>query len=493
MWLYVPCPSAPASEESSLGLSSLSEMCARSLTSRGTRKQPKFWHRVLRTDRFRRLQFGRISQHSLAGMWREWLTSFAAASPASHGASPASVRERTMNAGSGPTSHGSFAQFDRDTSSWRTSQASLFATDSEPYSETWPRAGSMRNGCAYLRQPLALRTKESAFSSWPTASASVANDGESSAALNWPTPDARDSQPEGLEAGKRRLEKHSTQGLQTACLTWPTPRATDGDHGGPNQRDSAGTMGLAGAAFWATPNAHDGRRPGPEDGSTQGRNLKREAEWWTTPQAHDSAGGDPSRVRRYGTKHGAANLADDVTMWHTPNVPSGGRSVSAEVVAAKGTTPDGKRQVDLGSQTRHWATPASRDWRDGRASDATMERNARPLNEQANQWRTPNVCSPNSMRGGGQDPEKRAAQGHQVTLQDRVSTFSHPAPPTPAPGVPSSPAGRTLHRRLNPAFTAWMMGWPWWWTRTAPYNSARPEMESWRSSARSLLESSCGG
>jgi hypothetical protein len=31
----------------------------------------------------------------------------------------------------------------------------------------------------------------------------------------------------------------------------------------------------------------------------------------------------------------------------------------------------------------NWATPAARDWRDGRASAETMARNSRPLNEQA--------------------------------------------------------------------------------------------------------------
>jgi hypothetical protein len=37
---------------------------------------------------------------------------------------------------------------------------------------------------------------------------------------------------------------------------------------------------------------------------------------WTTPQAHDSAGGSPDRVRRKGSEHGCANLADDVTKWN---------------------------------------------------------------------------------------------------------------------------------------------------------------------------------
>lgn len=46
-----------------------------------------------------------------------------------------------------------------------------------------------------------------------------------------------------------------------------------------------------------------------------------------------------------------------------------------------------------------WASPAARDWRDGRASQETMDRNSRPLNEQAvmlTAWSTPNV--PNGGR-----------------------------------------------------------------------------------------------
>ncbi len=42
---------------------------------------------------------------------------------------------------------------------------------------------------------------------------------------------------------------------------WPTIRASDSDHGGPNQRDSAGNYSLPGAVvhagMWPTPNARD--------------------------------------------------------------------------------------------------------------------------------------------------------------------------------------------------------------------------------------------
>jgi hypothetical protein len=50
--------------------------------------------------------------------------------------------------GCGQSSRVSFAFYDRDTSSWRTCQRSLIEGLDE-FSETWPRAGTMRNGVAF--------------------------------------------------------------------------------------------------------------------------------------------------------------------------------------------------------------------------------------------------------------------------------------------------------------------------------------------------------
>ncbi len=41
-------------------------------------------------------------------------------------------------------------------------------------------------------------------------------------------------------------------------------------------------------------------------------------------------------------------------------------------------------------------------------------------------WRTPTLGSPNSLRGTGQDPEKRAAGGHSINLQDEVTLSAWP-------------------------------------------------------------------
>jgi hypothetical protein len=69
---------------------------------------------------------------------------------------------------------GSFAKFIHQESKWKTRQCSLLG-GLEPFSETWPRWGSMRDGeCSELTTP-ELRTSEKGSGFWPTVRAS---DGE---------------------------------------------------------------------------------------------------------------------------------------------------------------------------------------------------------------------------------------------------------------------------------------------------------------------------
>lgn len=70
----------------------------------------------------------------------------------------------------GTTLLGSFAQFGLTGWSSKTSQLSLLE-GSEPFSETWPKWGLMRNGTAYRLQPLVRRTDENESGLWRTPSA----------------------------------------------------------------------------------------------------------------------------------------------------------------------------------------------------------------------------------------------------------------------------------------------------------------------------------
>jgi|SRR5581483_3656723 len=88
-------------------------------------------------------------------------------SHASRGASLDGDSARPMNGGSGLSSHGAFATYDPTTSSWRTSQGSLWE-DWATFSEAWPRWGSMRTGRVYRQRPLVPLTFAGESSFWLT-------------------------------------------------------------------------------------------------------------------------------------------------------------------------------------------------------------------------------------------------------------------------------------------------------------------------------------
>jgi hypothetical protein len=106
----------------------------------------------------------------------------------------------------------------------------------------------------------------------------------------------------------------------------------------------------------------------------------------------------------------------DFTSWPTPKAARGDYQYS------KGDHE--KKMLNLSGATKltGWGTPSARDWRDGRASEDTMERNSRPLNEQA---------------------------VYGLTLN-------------------GSPAGTENPDQLNPAFSRWLMGLPPEWDDCAP-------------------------
>lgn len=96
-------------------------------------------------------------------------TSSAEGSPASRSVSPASSSEPLTNGGGGPGWQTSSAQYDRDTSSWRTSQLSFeMPTLSDGCSVTFTSSGSMLNGQLFPRAPLVPHTDVAACTSWRT-------------------------------------------------------------------------------------------------------------------------------------------------------------------------------------------------------------------------------------------------------------------------------------------------------------------------------------
>ena len=173
---------------------------------------------------------------------------------------------------------------------------------------------------------------------------------------------------------------------------------------------------------------------------------------WTTPDvcsgARDMSKIDPELQKRADTKR-TTGLPTEVAMWLTPNVPNGGRSVSAELVASKCMTKDGqKRTIDLGAQVTHWATPQARDHKSANSEEH---------------------CT---VTGGGRK--------HMDQLSNFVAHSSLPALKT-RPGPTSCASTPPTPRRLNPIFGEWLMGWPSQWTKAEPSASSALATALWRS------------
>ena len=241
MWLHVPlafCPSSPVAAHLIWPSDSLCQTLERSATWKGNSLPPASWQRALHKDLSTTPLSGLTCEPSMldAGVDR-WIASLAD-SPAKISPSPAAAREssKETEAGYGSNLPASFARFDPASSSWKTSAQSLFE-ESTPFSETWPRSGTMRSGCVFERQTWVPRTGGSGGSVWPTARSEDAQscgnhpgamDSPTGATAQWATPRTITG---GAESGERKKELgRMTSGggdLQSQSEQWPTPQARD--------------------------------------------------------------------------------------------------------------------------------------------------------------------------------------------------------------------------------------------------------------------------
>jgi len=419
MWLYVPHISRflLAQEASTWPSELLCRNLAASATWKTKLRAPKSWQRVckkgLSTTRLSGLTSTPLAVCLGVAKWRASLEDFPAKICPSPENGKASTGHGRDYGGSSAELYGKFSQ---NGCSSKTSRGCLAQTKAARFqkrsSGRWPKWGSMRSGFVYRREKWAPRT-----------------------------------------SGRGRS-------------SWPSPRSSDGGKGGPNQRGSKGDLMLPSAASqWQTPATDSFRSRGGDRKDEKG--LDQQARLWTTPQAHDSVGGNPERVRRYGTEHGCANLADDVTLWRTPAAghPSKGGAQDPEKRLAGGHT------LDLQDQVTTWPTP--------RVTTSGMEASEAQLERIRN----------------GEESERGAGA---CKLEITAALCSLPAPETGKPGAKcwcgDPGCGRRSHkRRLNPLFVAWMMGWPIWWCGKEPMPSAPREMESYLCAQRWRLENFCGG
>ena len=126
--------------------------------------------------------------------------------------------------GCGEKWRGSFTKYDPDSSLWRTHQCSLLG-DLEPFSETWPQWGLMRNGECWEQTTLAQTIRG-------TESGSEQN--------KWATPTTMDKLPpksaqalfkKATQARPNRSKPANLRDQVSNMQNWPTPNAWDGKRG----------------------------------------------------------------------------------------------------------------------------------------------------------------------------------------------------------------------------------------------------------------------
>jgi len=208
---------------------------------------------------------------------------------------------------------------------------------------------------------------------------------------------------------------------------WPTPTTNVKNH----QPSERGLQTLAGVALhlssWITPTTRDHKdTPGmtaQRDGKDRVDQLPRQAYLTAWPTASD---GTPTQL---------AN-------WPTPRAADGTKNV---------------RSLD------------------GSLSEIERKGSPQDLHQAAHlclaTWPTPNAGTPQSLRGNGQDPERRKEQGHQVGLKDAVRYLIHNEPARlTATGemLTGSSAEMESGGQLNPAHSRWLMGLPPEWDACAP-------------------------
>ena len=183
------------------------------------------------------------------------LTSSQPATPASPSRTRGSGGGKRTRGTSGPSYSEPFALYDHELSCWRTSP-DTGATGSDEFSETWPRAGTTRNGQAFERPMLVPPTAESGSSSsrnLPTPDASNMNDGED--LTKWTERRAR------VKAEKRNGNGFGTP-LAVAVRLLPTPTCQ------------------------------------PSTGNGHARSLGKEIRLLQTPTSSDAKGPSPGHARK---------------------------------------------------------------------------------------------------------------------------------------------------------------------------------------------------
>ena len=294
-------------EALSLDLSESSQICAQSLFVRSKPLPARTWFQKWKRDSWTQHLFGRILKPSLGEHFVTAWTSSLEVIRASHSAQLDSDEERTTR---GTCGRGLQMEFDlcaQDSASLKTSK-DISAWGCPTSSKTWSEWVTELRGEYSARLKSALLTKESEYSSWPTATARDWKDGSLEACKNVPA--------NGLLGrfvhGQPALGNNSTSGNRLE--SWLTPRANESDSdpnfAARNADRGAHCHGTLSSQIqtWATPTVAETHNQGSSSQIYLQNQVGATQKQWATPRAeHDSGmhNGKPdtlhSQMKQWGT------------------------------------------------------------------------------------------------------------------------------------------------------------------------------------------------
>ncbi len=299
-------------------VTALLAMSSGKITRRG------FYDRGLRTGLLILPQYMAISRHSCAtglpSNIREWLTSLPPVSPVSLSLLLEKAGLNPTPAINGRKREIALASYDRDSRCWRTSQASLLNPISEPFSGSWPKSGTMRDGKIYRRPKWEPNISGAGNGYWLTPD--VPRGGRSNPSEMSPT----GRMPDGSkrQVGLENQAKMTTKGL------WPTPTLC-GNHNRKGVSSKAGD-GLATAVKFPTPTASCHTGPGKRG---EGGINPQTAVKFPTPTNSMMTMGDMEQARF------AGNGGKRPSYWEAQTY-------------ATPTTQDGAKRASIGAEARRF-------------------------------------------------------------------------------------------------------------------------------------------
>ena len=251
-----------------------------------------------------------------------------------------------------------------------------------------------------------------------------------SGVLSWPTPDARDSQPEGFEAGVRRWGRWRTMGLQTAAMMWPTPSAQEPGWQHITVVDKHGQ----------TPTHHHQRWYDAHTGRVVQKGLTQVVEkMWPTPQSAKAAN-DTALVCSGDGDRRPNKLGWAAVAWPTPTSTAG----------------DGRSEQDM----EMWEARAERTLR------TKGIRNGMPINvavkKAVSAWPTPTVNGNHNRAGAS------AKSGNGLATSVASASPTPQARDHKGKSGPNHQFAETLSDKvtgkLNPEWVETLQGFPEGWT-----------------------------